>query len=196
MEIEVTEAQANEYNALYKRAIGLVRRHALIDGEPQLGPPGWFARRRLRKGMGLFERALAIAPFKWECRFWIGKSLQRLGEHKEAMSWFMEAMRQEPDNATIAKEAANEAFELGEFELGVGLLRPATLNRPDDPILHYDLGVQLLLAGRPKEAYESLERAARLEAHPNTSRLMNYVERVMMGQVPCPRSAHELRQGA
>ena len=108
----------------------------------------------------------------------------------------MEAVRQEPDNASVAKEAANEAFELGEFEVGVGLLRPATLKRPEDPILHYDLGVHLLLAGKPKDAYESLQRAAQLEAHANTSRLMSYVERVMMGEIPCPRSAHELRQGA
>ncbi len=196
MQIEVSEAQANEYNALYKRALGLVRRHVLIDGEPQSGPPGWFARCRLRKGIGLLERALVIAPFKWECRFWIGKSLQRLGEHREAISWFMEAVRQEPENPSIAKEAANEALELGEFELGVGLLRPGTLKRPQDPILHYDLGIHLLLAGKPKEAYESLQRAARLEAHANTSRLMEYVERVMTGQVSCPRSLHELRQGA
>jgi len=85
---------------------------------------------------------------------------------------------------------------MGLVEVGVGLLRPATLKRPEDPILHYDLGVHLLLAGKPKDAYESLQRAAQLEAHANTSRLMSYVERVMMGEIPCPRSAHELRQGA
>ena len=135
MQIEITEAQVDQYNALYKRAHALVRRHILIDGEAQFGPPGWFARRRLRKGVALFERALSIAPFKWECRFWIGKAFQRLGEHKDAMSWFMDAMQQEPGNPTIAKEAANEAIALGEFQVGIGLLRPATAQRPEDPVL-------------------------------------------------------------
>jgi Flp pilus assembly protein TadD len=112
------------------------------------------------------------------------------------MTWFTEALRQDPENPTIAKETANAALELGQFELGVALLRPATLQRPEDPVLHYDLAVQLLLSGHPNEAYSSLEVAARLEAHRDTARLMNYVEKVLTGRKPCPRSVHELQQGA
>ena len=196
MIVEITEQQAAEYNRRYKRAFALVRRHLLIDGEHQSGRPGWFARRRLRRGIAEFQEALAIAPFKWECRFWIGKALQRLGQHEESMTWFMEALRQEPENPTIAKEAANAAFELGQFDIGISVLRPATVQKPTDPVLHYDLAIHLLLSGRPKEAYDSLSQAARLEAHRSTSRMISYVERILSGQATCPRSVHELRQGA
>ena len=196
MEPDLTDEQVAQYNRIYKQAFRRVRPNILIDGESQSGRPGWLARRRLRQGIAGFEAALAIAPFKWECRFWIGKALQRLGNHQESMTWFTEALRQEPDNPTIAKEAANAALELGQFQVGIGLLRPATALRPTDPTLHYDLAIHLLLSGRPNEAYASLQEAARLEGHRHTARLMDYVEKIMTGQTPCPSSVHELKQGA
>ena len=111
----------------------------------------------------------------------------------ESMTWFTEALRKQPENPTVAKEAANAAFELGEFELGIALLRPAATAKPSDPVLHYDLAVHLLLSGRPEEAYQSLQRAASLERHADTTRLMGRVERILAGSAPCPRSAAELR---
>lgn len=195
MQIEITEEQAKQYNQLVNGAYALVRPHLLIDGEPQRGRPGWFTRRKLRRGIEGFKAALAIAPFKWECEFWIAKSLQRLGDHRESMTWFTEALRKQPENPIVAKEAANAAFEIGEFELGIALLRPASLAKPSDPVLHYDLAVHLLLSGRPKDAHGSLERAVSLEPHRDTKRLIAYVEDVLAGRVSCPRSAAELRRG-
>jgi len=193
---ELSETDVAQYNALYNRALRLARRHLLIDGEPQTGHPGWLARRQLRKGVTLFEQALKIAPFKWEGRFWIGKALQRLGDHKGAMTWFMDALKAQPDNPTIAMEAANEAAELGEFELGVGLLRPAAVQQPRNAALRHNLAIHQLLAGRPKEAFESLEHAARLEVRASTGRFMSYVEAVLAGRVPCPKTLVEVKQNS
>ena len=195
MQVQITEEQAKQYNQLVNQSYALVRPHLLIDGEPQRGRPGWFARRKLRRGIEGFKAALAIAPFKWECEFWIGKALQRLGEHGESMTWFTEALRKQPENPIVAKEAANAAFELGEFDLGIALLRPASVAKPSDSVLHYDLAVHLLLSGRPEEAHESLQRALSLEPHHDTRRLIGYVEDILAGRAPCPRSAAELRRG-
>ena len=196
MEYNITEAQAAQYNLRYQRGLQLVRPNILIDGEPQSGRPGWLARRRLQRGIEEFKAALDIAPFKWECRFWIGKALQRLGLFQESMGWFAEALGQEPANPTIAKEAANVALELGQFQAGIAFLRPAVADKPSDPDLHYNLGIHLLLAGRAQDAYRSLQQSARLRAHRDTARLMTYAEVVISGRRTAPRTLKHLQQDA
>src|SRR5438309_2268475 len=167
-----------------------------VDGERRSRHPGWPARRRLRRGIAQFQSALAIAPFKWECRFWIGKALQRLGHHGEALTWFGDALRQEPENASVAKEAANAALELNEHEIAVAFLRSATTINPKDPTLHYNLALALLLAGHPQDSLQAVSAAARLEAHAQTGWLMGWIEDVLAGRRPCPRTLAELGRGA
>ena len=195
MQIELSEDDVARYNSLYEGAIKRLRAHVFIDGQLESGRPGWIARQRLKRAIIDFKEALAIAPFKWECHFWIGKGLQRLGDHKEAMGCFIEALKLEPDNPTIAKEAANEALSLEEYKTGIALLRPATLQNPADPVLHYDLAIHLLLSGDARAAYDSLQRAARIEAHPFTGRLLSTVEAILSGRRDYPRSMAELERG-
>ena len=194
--MELSEAAIAAYNACYDRGFERVRSHLLIDGERRTGNPWWLARRSLRKGIAEFEAALAIAPDMWECHFWIGKALQRLGEHRDAMSHLSQALLLEPDNPTIAKEAANEALALGEYQTGIAFLRPAVASRPDDPVLHYNLGIQLLLAGKVRDAFNEVTEAARLEAHPATGALLDLIEDVLAGRRRQPRNYVELVSGA
>jgi tetratricopeptide (TPR) repeat protein len=194
--MQLSDQDVAVYNAYYQRAVKLIRARILIDGERRPAFPGWFARRDLKKGIQLFEAALAIAPHKWECRFWIGKALQRLGDHRNALSWFSEASRQEPDNPTIAKEAANAALELGEADLAIAFLRPATTIASRDAALHYNLGLALLMSGRPREALEATSRSAALTADKMTAWLMGWIEDVLAGRRACPKSIGELRRGA
>ena len=196
MQIEITQEQADHYNSLFKRAISLVRPHLILDEGREVGEPGWLARRRLRKGITLLEQALAIAPFKWECRFWIGKALQRLGDRREALTWFGDALRQEPGNATVALEAANEALELGEYEVAVAFLRPATALEPSHAALHHNLAVALLLAGRPRDALQAVDLSAGLKADARAAWLRGWIEDVLAGRRPVPHSMAELRRGA
>jgi tetratricopeptide (TPR) repeat protein len=195
MEITLTQDQIESYNRLYEKGLKLIRPNIFIDGEPQSGRPGWIAKRRLRKGIADFQEALLIAPFAWECRFWIGKALQRLGSHEEAMSWFVDAIKQEPTNTSIAKEAANEALELAQYQLGIAFLRPAVVAKPSDPVLHYDLAIHQLLAGNVDDAYHSLRKSAALESHRMTGRLLRYVEDVRAGRKSRPRTVAEVQRG-
>jgi len=196
MEVHLSEDDVRRYNASYQKGLKLIRPEVLIDGERRSRHPGWPARRRLRRGIAQFQSALAIAPFKWECRFWIGKALQRLGHHGEALTWFGDALRQEPENASVAKEAANAALELNEHEIAVAFLRSATTINPKDPTLHYNLALALLLAGHPQDSLQAVSAAARLEAHAQTGWLMGWIEDVLAGRRPCPRTLAELGRGA
>jgi tetratricopeptide (TPR) repeat protein len=191
-----TEEEADQHNALYKRAMSLIRSRIIIDGESRSATPSWFARRRLRQGIALFQEALRMNPDSWQNRFWIGKALQRLGDHNEAVTWFAEALRIEPDNAVIALEAANEALDLGQYEFAISLLRPAAQANPSHAVLQHNLGVAFLLSQRPREAVEAFNKSAALAVDPNTARLLDIAERVSRGERACPAYMADLRRGA
>lgn len=189
-----TESEIERHNNLYHRACALIRPHILIDGEARYARPGWLARWRLRKGIELFHRALRINPNSWQSRFWIAKALQRLGDHKESMSWFSDALRLDPANSSIAKEAANEALALGDHHLAVALVRPAAELNPNDATLQHNLGLALLLSGQVREARQAFARAATRQSDQLTVRLLQLTEIVLRGERPCPRTLDDVQR--
>lgn len=60
-------------------------------------------------------------------------------------------------------EAGLEAFDAGDFATARRLLEQATALEPDDPLLHYGLGVSALQLGDDVVAVRALERAAELD---------------------------------
>ena len=190
-----TKEQAEEHNALFRKGCDLIQPSIFLDDRP-LRPPGWFARRRLRKGIAHLHQALTINPDSWQSRFFIGKALQCLGDHDEALTEFTDAIRLAPENDSLALEAANEALEVGRFDLAAKLLRPALERKPNDPVLLHNSGVALVLAQRPQEAVELLTRAVSLGSNPYSSELLQIVELVVRGHLKCPRTMDELRRGA
>jgi tetratricopeptide (TPR) repeat protein len=192
--VALTEAEIERHNALYRRAYSLIRPHIFIDGESRSARPGWFARRRLRKGIALFHRALRINPNSWQSRFWVAKALQRLGDHRESMSWFSDALRLDEANGRVANEAAVEALQVGDSKLALALVRPAAQLNPDDAALQHNLGLALLLCGRVAEAHQAFTRAAAHQSDRTAARLVALTELVLRGERPCPRTLTDVQQ--
>ena len=191
-----TDAQIRRHNKLYGRGCSLIRKHVLIHGESRLAWPSWLARWRLRRGIALFQRALKINPDSWQSRFWIGKALQRLGDHGESMSWFADALRLDPTNTDIALEAGNEALQLGDYRLALAMIRPAAERYPEHAALQHNLGLAQLLGGQAQEAYESFSRAAAVRSDPLTANLVRTARLVLTGERPHPRTLQDLESDA
>ena len=191
-----TEAEIERHNALYRRAYSLIRPHIFIDGESRSVRPGWFAKRRLRKGIALLQRALRINPGSWQSRFWIGKALQRLGDHRESFSWFSDALRLDQANDSIAKEVAIEALQVGEYPLALTLVRPAAQQNPDDAALQHNFGLALLLCGQVGDAHQVFTRALARQSDQVTARLVKLTELVLQGERTCPRTLNDVQRNA
>jgi Flp pilus assembly protein TadD len=140
----------------------------------------------------MLREAIQLNPNGWANRFWIGKALERLGEPHEAITWLMDALRIEPNQPTIAKEAANVAMELGDFNVAIAILRGAIDSHPNDGALHYNLGLAYLLSQRLTEARMALESASRLENHELTRRLLELTIEVTQGRRRRPTSLREV----
>jgi tetratricopeptide (TPR) repeat protein len=192
--VAFTDAEIERHNALYRRAYSLIRPHIFIDGESRSARPGWFARRHLRKGIALLHRALRINPNSWQSRFWVAKALQRLGDHRESMSWFSDALRLDEANSNIAKEAVVEALQVGDYKVALALVRPAAQQNPDDAALQHNLGLALLLCGRVADAHQAFTRAAAQQSDQLTARLVTLTELVLRGERPCPRTLNDMQQ--
>ncbi len=82
----------------------------------------------------------------------VGVTYIKEKEYVPALDHFQKALDADPGNATVRLIMAQAAFEGGLVERGMALVAaidPATLKDPDAA---YNLGVQLLNAGRPAEA--------------------------------------------
>jgi tetratricopeptide (TPR) repeat protein len=82
----------------------------LIKGEirvhdGKLPRPGWFVRRRLKRALTCFRKALAMAPRNWSAMWATGKIHQRLGNSGEAFDWFACALDINPQHPDLAREA-------------------------------------------------------------------------------------------
>jgi tetratricopeptide (TPR) repeat protein len=189
--MSLTQLKIDEHNRLYQRGLGLIRQEIVVEGEDRSSRPGWLARWRLRRGIAFLRRALRIHP-SWQNHFWIGKALQRLGDWRGAMSWFSDAHRIDPSQGAVAKEGANVAMELGEYDFAIALLRPAIKASSDDAALRHNLGLVYLLSGRPNDARDILQIALALQPEKTTASLLLITEGVIAGVRPRPINLREV----
>jgi tetratricopeptide (TPR) repeat protein len=191
----LTEAEATRHNQLYEEALGLVEREILVDGRSQSTLPGFFAGRRLRKGLRLLDEVLRLNPDNGAAAFLVGKVHQRLGEFAAALPMLLKAHRTDPSFSAYAREAGIVASELGQYPLAIALTEAALRLRPDDGSLHVNLGLMYLLSGAAPEAARSFERAIALEPeHARTPRLLAVARAVQAGSIPCPTTEAELQR--
>jgi Flp pilus assembly protein TadD len=79
------------------------------------------------------------------------------------MAEFLEtAVRHRPDNVEALAELGHVYTRLGRLEEGLEVDRLLVSLVPDNPTVHYNLACSLALAGRPKDALDSLETAVGL----------------------------------
>lgn len=96
--------------------------------------------------------------------FLIGQVLHALGDAKQAMEWYREAMRRRPDESVFANNLAVVLAENGHLEEAECMLRRAVSLRSWYAEAYFNLGQVLFQLGSLREAYWYLRRAVCL--HP------------------------------
>jgi tetratricopeptide (TPR) repeat protein len=175
-------AEAKRLEALRTEARALVSPSILGQGAL-----GFFEKRRLSKGVALYEQIIAAVPDHWQSHWTIGMCRRRLGEEEAALASFRRAYELEKQNPDVGRECAGQCFRLGLGEEGLRISRELHDRFPADVGLHSNLALALLIGGSLDEALE-VGRAA-LAREPNdavTKNLVDYIAKVAAGQVPRP----------
>lgn len=194
---ELSQAEAERHNDLYDQAFDLLRGEILIDGETLSARPGFFARRKLRKAIRLFDQVLELNPQNWPAMFGMAKAHHRLGDWDEALKLMLRAHEGDPSVSGFAREAGLIAVDLGLYEESIELMQRAIETRPGDGSLYSNLGLSCMLAGHHGESVEALQRAVELEPeHELSRRLLQVARHVQAGDIPQPRSEAEVAQAA
>jgi len=184
-----------ERDRLYARATDLTEGEFILDGVPRPGPPSWLTALRLRRAIRLLRRVVEINPYSWPSWFMIGKAYERLGATEAALEAFKRAVEIVPTNGSMAKEACAQAMALEYYDWAVQFAELALKGRPDDPAAHSNMGVLLLIAGRPADARPAFEKALELEPQSaGSKRLLALTQRVIVGELQCPTSVHQVQR--
>lgn len=158
---EFTQADADAHNALTAEAWRLIEGQLLLNEPNPVGSPGWLARRRLRRAVSLFERALAINPDGWQSMWAVGKIHQRLGDPRQALRWFGRAFDLNPAQPDVAREAGLAALDTGDGDHAVQYCEAAVRNAPDDPGLLANLALAHVLRGDDAAGRRCADEAVR-----------------------------------
>ena len=190
---EPSGVDATTFNRFYKQGWDLSRGELLVDPEPSLTRPGWWARRRLRRAIGAFRKALAIFPESWQSLWALGKIHQRLGAHQEAFDYFAKAHSIDPGQVDVAREAGIAAIDIGRPVEAVMYTRAALTQVPNDPGLISNLAVAQLISGDSAMALESIKTARRLAPNDPISQAVEIrVQDTIAGRRPMPRTIKDL----
>ncbi|HEV8581100.1 MAG TPA: tetratricopeptide repeat protein [Thermoanaerobaculia bacterium] len=119
-QIEITDAEADRHDRHCQKGWSLIEDLVILDSKPH-GWLSWFGKRRLRKAIRHFQAALEINPTGWQSMCALGKIHQRLGEHRKALEWFVQAQKIDPSQSFLAMEAGYEALELRVFKHAIEL---------------------------------------------------------------------------
>jgi len=132
---------------------------------------------RLEEAIERYERALALQPRADSIHHRLGLAYRQAGDLERAKEHLAQN-RGEPvrfadplvdgladrlQGASIHLKRGNRALEEGQVELAIALYGTAAERAPDDPTIHYNLGLALARAGRREEALERFRRAVELD---------------------------------
>ena len=180
----------SDHNRLYLQSIALVQDHLPLSDRPDNHrPPGFFLRRRLRKGLRLLDQVVAINPRNYAALWTGGMVARRLGDLEAALDRFRRAHALRPDQPDVAREAAITASHLGRPAESIEFTRRALFACPNDPGLTANLALYYLYNQDPVTA-KSLAATA-LAADPAdriTAQVVRLIDDVLAHRRPCPRT--------
>src|SRR5262249_30598460 len=115
----------------------------------------------------LYRETIAGTPYDSGLWWRLGNVLHKQGKNEEALHATEEAIRhgpaQGPRVATMHNELGLIHSDMGQRDRPVAPFRKATQLRPDDSIVHENLGDELLRQGRLGDAVEAFREAVRLK---------------------------------
>ncbi|MEM9388271.1 MAG: winged helix-turn-helix domain-containing protein [Pseudomonadota bacterium] len=109
------------------------------------------------------ERALALAPTEASTRFANGYLLLANDDHAQASPELRDALARQPSNASILSALAEAEVHAGDGDKALIHASQAVRLDPLNPLLHYNLGIKQLNAGRFAEGDASMQRAQSLD---------------------------------
>ena len=120
---------------------------------------------RLGEARAGYEKLIALRPdVAAIAEQRIGASYIKEKQYGPALDHLQKALDADPGNATVRLIMAQAAFEGGMTERGTALVAAIDLATIKDPDVAYNLGVQLLNAGRPAEAATFFSQSIALDA--------------------------------
>jgi len=105
---------------------------------------------RVPEAVPIFERACALAPWRWAYRFNLARAVGKLGEWERAVTEYRTAADLFPDDYVTRFNLAQALHRKGDEEAAVVEYQKAIALSPGDPTFHLALGI----------SYERLQRAA------------------------------------
>lgn len=182
----MTNEQITEFNSLYEKASkkteGLI---ILEDYRPK--EIDFFDMLKANKAIKYFKQALSIYPEHFQSLFFLGKLYQRLGKYEQALSYFDNALKFELTNHNLPQEASLVAMHLNQIDKAIEYSKEALRRKPDHFAIMGNHAMNLLIAGRDKEAKEAIGKA--ISINPNdeiNQRIKTKIESVMTGQTKRP----------
>ena len=161
IEKEFTKAEADLHNALTQRGWVIIEDYIHIHEHKQ-ARVGFFAKRRLKKAITLFHKALDIAPDNYSSKWALGKIYQILDQHQDALKWFEDAWILESGNPDVCREASLAAMECGAFAKALDYSDKAIALNPDDEGLLCNKSLALMFLNCDTEAIETITAALQL----------------------------------
>lgn len=166
----LTVEQTEKHNRLWVKATDSCR--GLIGLGTRWSKPGWFARRKIVRALGLIDRCAQIAGETWQIRWYRGKLRQALGQNQAALDQFLSAATDAPSKfaADMWREASLEALSIGRGDVAVRCSDRAIQCRPNDPGLYSNLALAHVLAGSDSQATEAAARACAIDPRDEVNR--------------------------
>jgi tetratricopeptide repeat protein len=179
-----------KHDALYKRATALLGFATRMVAPVRLS---LMQKWRVRRGLGLLRKVLSIRPTSWTALWMMGKALQALGKHAEALDAFSRSYSINPRHPDVAREASISAMECSKYDEAQSFAEKAMQLRPEDPGLLANLALVMLLRQDPHAAKEQVERAYAADPQDRITRtIRQLVDEVIAGTRTCPRHTQEL----
>jgi Flp pilus assembly protein TadD len=180
------------YKLLFDEGMKLVEGRVNLDGHA-LPEPGFLERRRLLKGARLLEQAANHEPPYGAASFMTAKVYERLGRYEDSLRWMRKAQFVAPDNLIVALELGAALSRQGLHAEAVTVLTAAVTLGPNDPRVHGNLGVSLLLSGDTEGSIAAFRNGTALEPdEPMNGRLLNLALAVLEGRKPRPTTEAEI----
>ncbi len=114
-------------------------------------------------GLALIGKAIQLAPEYFDAYANAGRILMELERYDRAAECYAKAVELNPENPGAQRGLATARQRLQAGQENLDALRQALADRPDDPQLHYQLGVECRGQNKLELAEEAFLRALELE---------------------------------
>jgi serine/threonine protein kinase len=121
---------------------------------------------KYQEAVHLYRQVVSLDPAHAPTWFWLGWSLNALGNFGEAISAFDACLELEHNRARVWNTRGYALYMLGRYDEALACCERVLTLEPDNAAAWQNRGVVLQKLGQPEEMLRSLERAARFQPTP------------------------------